>query len=50
MHRVAHMTKKDIIVKDEKLKAYLKRTGREGAMKDFRELLKRASRTAPIKK
>jgi hypothetical protein len=36
--------KKRIIIKDKKIKALLKKGGRQGARKDFFELLKRASK------
>ena len=36
------MTKKRIIIKDKKLRELLRNGGREGARKDFFELLRRA--------
>ncbi|HSW88867.1 MAG TPA: hypothetical protein VLG12_06920 [Candidatus Saccharimonadales bacterium] len=38
------MEKKNIIIKDKKLKEFFKKGGRKGAKKDFFELLKRAAR------
>lgn len=41
------MTKKKVIIKDKRLKELLKNGGRQGARKDFFELLRRAVK-API--
>lgn len=38
------MAKRRIVIKDKKLKQLIKKEGREGAKKDFFELLKRATR------
>jgi hypothetical protein len=41
------MSKKRLVINDKKLKELMKKDGRDGAKKDFFELLKRAVKNKP---